>query len=175
MIEQMSPAARKACALLLLMLVVLLIFVLVLQPIVGLVSTQLEQLNEARYARARYELLAAQPEPPKIEAVSPGLYIGGAKRPDAESALSALVGAAASRSKVTLERNAIVAMDQQSPTIAVDISVSGPEDAIATFIGDVEHGNPVLRFAQWQITAPDAPDMPTRLEAHTVAAWGRTQ
>lgn len=172
MIDSFSPATRKFIAVTILFFAILFCVNIVIRPAIGLVADQLVSLADARFQRARLEAIQDRPLPATGDPVPTNLYIRAASAQAGQSALLSIVNERAGASGIALEQANIVPVDTATPQrVAVDLSVSGPELALASFINDIEAHRPMLRFVSWKITASAPGQGPARMSARAIAIW----
>jgi len=172
MIDSFSPLTRKFIAVAILFLVVMFCVNLVILPTIGLVGEQLDRLAEARFQRARLEAIQERPLPATGDPIPADLYIRAKSAEAGQNALLATLNELASGNAVSLEQaNAVPVDTATSQRVTVDLSVSGPELALASFINGLEAHRPMIRFVSWKIMAGESGQGPARLSGRAVAVW----
>jgi hypothetical protein len=170
--EQLSPISRKLIALALLFLTLVSLLNLGVLPALSGTDDLLERLRDARFRLARLESVEARPLPPPGDPIPSDAWIRSSDRQSAEAAFVAVINASAGRTQVALDRAVPVsAANSKEPRLTLDIVATGPEPALATFIGDVEQGSPLIRFQHWKLSAPETAGGPARFEAQAITVW----
>lgn len=176
MIDSFSPITRKFIAIAILFFVVMFCVNILILPAIGVISGELDRLADARFQKARLKEIQDRPLPATGNPIAADLYIHAASSEAAHSAFVAILNQLASGSSISLDQANAVPVDTATPQgLAVDLSVSGPELALTSFINDVEAHRPMVRFTSWKITAGEPGQGPARLSGRVIAAWSRAR
>jgi len=179
-LEQMSPLTRRIVALGILVLLLLGLLNLIVVPLFSAVSANAGALEDSRFRRERLEALQARPAPPPSQPVAPDLYFSSPDRDAAAAMVTAAINAAAARSQIAVENLAIQPEEAGAKqTLSLSLAARGNEEALVSFINEIERGQPLLRFRTWAIAgsapagapAPSPAPAETRLTGTLLAVW----
>jgi hypothetical protein len=171
MMANWSPFTRRALALTILAFVVLGIANFVIVPVVGTISSAINELQDSRFRVARLEAIEGRPAVPNVQPVPSGLTIAATNRGAAGSLMAGALGAAATRTQVTLDPPTVLPQDNQPRQVAISVGVVGSEAAVLSFVNALEAGQPLVRFRNWRFAVVDGPPRQLRFEGVALAPW----
>jgi len=154
MIAQFSPPARRLVAIGLTILAALICVQALVLPLAALLRSSLEGYHASGERLQRLRAIADRPDAPRSEPVPVGLSI---PTHDALSAGAVLTGSInAARDRASLKSLDLIPVEADPATpqlVSVQLHVVGPTDAVLTLISELEHRQPLVRFARWKLTA----------------------
>lgn len=156
--ELLSPLARRLIALGLALLTLLGVSRLIVGPLVDATRAALDKLAMTRMALVRVEAIAAAPAPPVI---APFPRTAAIVAPSAVAAREQLAGYAAAQAatralRITLHDLSKTQIKAPAP-IEIQLTVTGPRDAVLTWISKLETGAPAIRFAHYELSSAGMP------------------
>lgn len=158
MTPDLSPITRKLLALTLLVVAILLAVNLIVVPLADAVGAAVSELRDARFRTERLAALAARPPPAPGDVVRSDCCLAGPSVAAARAELRGVIAAAAADVHVTLDRQSDGPADPAHPgAVTLDITASGDEASVVSFIATLEHGAPIVRLMQWRLTAMQSP------------------
>lgn len=171
--ELLSPLAQRFVALGLALLTLLGVLSLIVVPFVDATHAVLDRLAMTRMALARAQAIAAAPAPPTI---TPFPRAAAIVAPSALAAREQLAGyvterAAASALQVSVRDIPETQIKAPAP-VEIQLSVTGPRDALLTWMSRLETGTPAIRFVHYQLSDAGVPagSAPTPLLANDASS-----
>lgn len=173
MIRNFSQPVRRIIAIGML-LFLLLLAIAAAQGLARSVGEALGGLGDARFRSARLAALAQRPPSPPGQPVPRDMLF---RAPTAEAAQAELAGrivAAAASTQVTLDAPAPLPPDPRKPAlVSLSLAAAGPEQAVLSFVSQLEQGRPAIRFSRWSLTASG--DNMLRFQATAAAGWEKAR
>ncbi len=172
MIQEFSPRTRRIVAIGILVLLALLA-VQLSAAVARAVSNSLDELEESRFRLARLEAIRARPAAPPPRPIPEELTFQAASYDEAAAQALAAVNAAAASAQLVLPTVSALPRDEANPNlIRISVAGSAPEQAVLTFIGEIEKASPAVRLRSWNATAAEGQPPALIFEGVAVAAWG---
>lgn len=170
-LSQLSGGTRKFLALAILFFVALLTWTIILSPVVSAVQTNLNALEDARFQRMRLENLQARAEPDRALALTADTVISAKSKEEAAAQFAAFMTNLAVSSGLQISSISPREGNRSGSLIGAELSFSGEEVKIASFINLAEQGSPTIRFQSWTIDAGETGDPNINFSGLALAAW----
>lgn len=177
MIASFSPFTRRTLAIGLALLAVLLGVNLVVVPLTSWISSQIAALDDARFALARIEAVAARPLPPRGTPVPRRLYLDVADEAAATAGLAAVLSSAGAAEGLQVQTQSASDGRSDDHIVQASLVATGSEAAVLRLINALERGRPAVRLREWTLEAPPAANGAApgtvSFRGTAIAVWGK--
>lgn len=156
--ELLSPLARRFVALGLALLALLGVLSLIVGPLVDATHAALDRLAMTRMALARARAIAAAPASPAIASFPRAAAIVARSAVAAREQLAGYVTAQAAASALQITLHDLPKAQVKAPApIEIQLTITGPRDALLTWMSKLETGTPAIRFVHYQLSSDGMP------------------
>lgn len=173
-LTSLSPMVQRVVAIGLVLLSVLLIIEWCVLPLTQMTATALDNLNDARFEKARVDALAAQPEPEPMPVLDASLLIAPLEGTDSFQQLSNIITASAQSAGVNTI-NVQPSITEETRTLNANVILEGPVNGIQQTLSTLEQSTPIIRFSSWQFEALTEQPGTIRFSGQAIAAGATEQ
>jgi hypothetical protein len=157
--ENFSQSAQRIIALALAGLVLLVAVLFVILPFLSSLAGDLARLDAQRTEIARAEAFAAMPAPRAVREPDPSLFIRAALNGGASEQLSGHLAQLAAARSINIDIDPVPSSASGPPSLlSLSVRITGEQSAVLAFLGDVEAGQPLVRFQR--LTMSGLPSIP---------------